>query len=213
MEIKPVLIIGADWLGQTVLECFETNGMLVYGFLDERAEFKGLEIGALTVLGDPEEEAFFSLMGSSCDVFIASEDVRYRKKMVELILEERKVMPINAVHGKAWVSERAVLHNGTYIGPYASIQAMANIGNHCLIHSGALIESGVQLADNVQVGAGSILNAGVKVEEGAFIGSGAIVVAGVTIGKNARIGAGSVVIKNVPAKSTVFGNPAEAVKA
>jgi serine acetyltransferase len=34
----------------------------------------------------------------------------------------------------------------------------------------------------------------------------------VKIGKNARVGAGSVVVANVPAKATVFGNPAAAVK-
>ena len=51
------------------------------------------------------------------------------------------------------------------------------------------------------------------IEEEAFIGSGVIVISGITIGKGARIGAGSVVIRPVKAGETVFGNPAEKIKA
>jgi acetyltransferase-like isoleucine patch superfamily enzyme len=39
------------------------------------------------------------------------------------------------------------------------------------------------------------------------------IVSGVKIGKNARIGAGSVVIRDVKKGETVFGNPAQVVKA
>ena len=63
----------------------------------------------------------------------------------------------------------------------------------------------------MQVGAGAIINSGVTVETGAFIGSGAVIVSGVKIGKNARVGAGAVVVADVPAKQTVFGNPAQKV--
>jgi acetyltransferase-like isoleucine patch superfamily enzyme len=53
----------------------------------------------------------------------------------------------------------------------------------------------------------------VVVEDDVFIGSGAVVISGVALGKGSRIGAGSVVIASVKAGATVFGNPAQAVKA
>ena len=70
-----------------------------------------------------------------------------------------------------------------------------------------------KISDFAQIGAGSIINPGVVVEEEAFIGSGVTVVSGITIGKGARVGAGSVVIAPVKAGETVFGNPAQKVKA
>ncbi|SFD07798.1 serine acetyltransferase [Algibacter pectinivorans] len=42
--------------------------------------------------------------------------------------------------------------------------------------------------------------------------TGAIVIGGITIGDNVKIGAGSVVTKNIPANSTVVGNPARIIK-
>ncbi len=49
----------------------------------------------------------------------------------------------------------------------------------------------------------------VRIGANVWIGSGAIILPGVTIGDDAIIGAGSVVTRNVPAGTTVVGNPAK----
>jgi len=46
------------------------------------------------------------------------------------------------------------------------------------------------------------------VRRGATIGANATIMCGVTIGENAVVGAGAVVVKDVPAGTTVVGNPA-----
>jgi acetyltransferase-like isoleucine patch superfamily enzyme len=51
-----------------------------------------------------------------------------------------------------------------------------------------------------------------RVKMGASIGSGATILGGLTIGENAMIGAGSVVTRDVPANSTVVGNPARLIR-
>lgn len=43
--------------------------------------------------------------------------------------------------------------------------------------------------------------------ENVFIGAKAIILGDITIGENSKIGAGAVVTKDVPADSTVVGNP------
>jgi acetyltransferase-like isoleucine patch superfamily enzyme len=47
---------------------------------------------------------------------------------------------------------------------------------------------------------------------GASIGSGATLLGGITVGENAIVGAGSVVTRDVPANTTVAGNPAKVLE-
>jgi acetyltransferase-like isoleucine patch superfamily enzyme len=49
------------------------------------------------------------------------------------------------------------------------------------------------------------------IRRGASIGSNATILARVTVGENAIVGAGSVVTRNVPANTTVAGNPAKPI--
>ena len=51
----------------------------------------------------------------------------------------------------------------------------------------------------------------VRIGDGAWIGIGAIVLKGVQIGAGARVQAGAVVVRDVPARTTVEGNPARVV--
>lgn len=52
----------------------------------------------------------------------------------------------------------------------------------------------------------------VRIGRNAWIGGGAIILPGVTIGDDSVIGAGSVVTRDVPAGSTVAGNPARPLR-
>ena len=41
---KPVIILGANGLGKAAMEAFESNDVVVYGFLDDKAEREGEEL-------------------------------------------------------------------------------------------------------------------------------------------------------------------------
>lgn len=209
---KPVIIFGAKGIAKDALEIFQSNEIVVYGFLDDDKMLHDSAIGEIPVLGDTEDHGYLKLIGQKCESFIATDDNKLRKELVKYLNEKRKVMPTNAVHKQATIAPSATIGHGNFINARVVIGAEVEIGQHCIIHTGAIIESGAKLGDYVQIGAGTVINSGVKVENGAFIGSGANIVGSITIGKDARVGAGSVVIQEVKKGETVFGNPAASVK-
>ena len=116
------------------------------------------------------------------------------------------------------------IDDNTFIGPFVEIQSDVNIGKNTRISSHSFICSGVTIGDDVFVAHGvmfvndkfdsdSINEWEMKktiVEDNVRIGSNATILP-VRIGKNSINGAGSVVTKDVPANSTVVGNPAREI--
>ena len=209
---NPVIIFNASTIGRLAKEIFESNGVVVYGFLDDDKKLHKTEIDEIQVLGDTEDQGFLKLIGKKCEAFVATDDNKLRKGLTSMLQEVRHVQPMNAVHQKATVDKRASIGYGNFIDTDVVIASGATIGSHCLIQAKAYVGVDCVLGDFVQVGIGTVISSGVKIENEAFIGSGVTIVSGVTIGKGARVGVGSVVIASVKAGETVFGNPAQAIK-
>lgn len=209
---NPVIIFGAKGPGLAALEIFQSNDNIVYGFLDDDSALHGKEVQTVTVLGSPDDEGFTKLIGKKCDAFVAVENTKQKQVLTEFLLDVRKVMPVNAVHAKAYISPFAAIGHGNLVAAGAAIGANVKLGSHCAVHANAVIDYDVEIEDFVYIGAGTVINPGVTIEEGAFIGSGVTIISGVTIGKGARVGAGSVVMAPVKARQTVFGVPAAEVK-
>jgi sugar O-acyltransferase (sialic acid O-acetyltransferase NeuD family) len=209
---NPVIIFGANHLGRAAKEIFESNEIVVYGFLDDDKGLHQKEIDDAVVLGATDDDGYLKLINKKSEAFVAVDDNKLRKSIVKMLQEVRHAQPLNAIHTKASVSEKAEIGYGNFIDHGAYLAPGSKIGSHCIIHAKVTLGVEASLGDFVQVGAGSTINAGVKIEDEVFIGSGVTIVSGVTVGKGARIGAGSVVIAPVKSGVTVFGNPAQVVK-
>ncbi len=207
---NPVIIFGATGLGKAAQEVFNSHQIVVYCFLDDDKSKHGTEINEVSVLGKTDDDGYLKYIGKKCEAFVAVDDNKLRKSIVNLLHKKRKVQPMNAVHSGASIAPSSEISYGNFVNDGVVIGANAKVGAHCILHSNAVVDFGARIADFVQIGAGAVVNAEVEVEEEVFIGSGAILIAGVKIGKGARIGAGSVVIADVKAGETVFGNPAKA---
>lgn len=208
---NPVLIFGAGDLGAQAIDIFRRNGVLIYGILDDHKELQGKEFGDISVLGETEDPAFLKMLGEKCEAFIAIGEKSVRQRLVETLLEDYKVMPVNAIHDSAIISEMGSIGHGNLISARVTIGPKTTVSHHCLIQTAAVIDTNAEIGAYVTIGPGAIVNDRVKIGNGAFIGAGAIIVSGIQIGKNARIGAGSVVVENVPAGATFFGNPAKKI--
>lgn len=208
---NPVIIFGARSLGKAALEIFKSNGVVTYCFLDDNKALHGTEIDQVTVMGGIDDDELLKYIGKKCEAFVALDETKYRKGVVKALKEKRKVMPVNAIHESAIIPKSTHIGHGNFINARVVLGTSVKVSNHCILHTGSVIDHEANLGDFVQIGSGSIINSGVIIRENAFIGSGVTVVSGVTIGKNARIGAGSVVVADVGDNETVFGNPAKTV--
>jgi sugar O-acyltransferase (sialic acid O-acetyltransferase NeuD family) len=209
---NPVIILGAKGLGKVALDIFHSNGIMVYCLLDDDKSLHKTELAGVSILGSTDDDGFLKLIGKKCEAFIATDDNKFRTSLAEMLKERRKVMPVNAFHKSATISESAFVGHGNLVNAGGVISAFAKVQNYCIIGANTVVEHEAELADLVQVGAGSVIGAGAKVGKGAFVGSGVTIVGGISIGKNARVGAGSVVVADVKDGATVMGNPAQEIK-
>ena len=208
---QPVLVFGASGLGKLAMEIFHSNGVVVYGFLDDHKSLHGELVDEVSVLGSTNDQEYLKLIGKKCQAFVAENDKRIKKDLVGMLNKKRKVMPVNAIHPGAYFSSSSSMGHGNLISAGVVVNANARSGNHGILHAQCTIDYEVSINDYVEVGAGSIVGSGVSIGTGVFIGAGATLVSGVTVGDHARIGAGSVVISDVAKNETVFGNPAQKI--
>jgi len=210
---NPVIILGANPLGRQAKEILESNGNVVYGFLDDNKQLHNKELDNIVVLGSTDDDGFLKLIGKKCEAFVAADENKLRKNLVSMLQEVRHVQPINVVPKAAVLPQSLEMGHGNFIDNGVIFGAGAVIGHHNIINAGAIVGMEVKIGNFVQLGSGTVINAGTVVEDEVFIGSGVTIVGGITIGKGARVGAGSVVVAPVKAGETVFGNPAQKVKA
>lgn len=210
--LNPVIIFGAGKRGKLALDVFQSNGVVVYGFLDDNKALHSTLIGEIPVLGHTEDDGFLKLIGKKCDAFIALENQKEQKYILEMLKERRHVAPVNAIHRDASLSSYAEIGHGNLLAAGSRLGAFVKLGSFCLIHPNAVAETGAELGDFVEIGAGSCIGPDASIGSGTFVGPGATIPEGFKVGKNASVGAGSVLISDVPASARVFGYPAQAVK-
>ncbi|HEX2763151.1 MAG TPA: acyltransferase [Allosphingosinicella sp.] len=146
------------------------------------------------------------------------------------------IHPLADVHPKASIGDGSriwqfvVVMAGARIGTHCNIGAgcfvegKAVIGNRVTIKNGVMVGDNMVIEDDVFIGPNvSLTNDTLPrsktypergefeptlIRRGSSIGAGAVILPGLVIGENAMVGAGAVVYRDVPAGSTVIGNPA-----
>jgi acetyltransferase EpsM len=130
------------------------------------------------------------------------------KRRLAVRLEGLGWLPEIFIHDSASVGLEAVIGPGTIICPNCRISTDSKIGAHVLVNSSCGVGHDAIVGDYCSLLGNVAINGHVEVGEGVLFGAGSMIYPGKKVGDGARVGLGSVVLRNVPARSTVFGNPA-----
>jgi sugar O-acyltransferase (sialic acid O-acetyltransferase NeuD family) len=130
---------------------------------------------------------------------------------IHRFLEAEGLVPVTAVHSKAFVAANATIGPGSQVLAQAAVTVEARLGTACIVNTGAVVDHECDLGDGVHVAGGARLAGLVHVGSYATIFTGAVVLPRIRIGEGAIVGAGAVVLEDVPPWSVAVGNPARVV--
>jgi sugar O-acyltransferase (sialic acid O-acetyltransferase NeuD family) len=130
-----------------------------------------------------------------------------RIALYELCKQYNAVLPV-IISPRAYVSQSAVLQEGTIVFHSAVVNAQATIGVCTIINTQALVEHDSHIGNHCHLSTGTLINGGVTIGNNCFIGSGAIIRDNCTIVADTVIGAGAVVVKDINEAGVYIGNPA-----
>lgn len=199
--MKNVVIIGAGGHAKVITDIIQKSGDCVKGYLDSirnSGEFLGHPI-----LGSNADYKKFL----DCYFIIAVGGNNERRRIAESMPEAKWH---TAVHPSACISSIDVkIGEGTVISANAVINSCTQIGKHCIINSGAVIEHDNTLEDYVHAASRTCTAGRVSIGRCTLLGTGAIAGTNVSICENCIIGAGALVIKSIDKPGVYAGVPAK----
>ncbi len=206
----PVAIYGAGGLGRSVHDillhdrCYEP-----VAYLDSDRRLWNTTIDGLPVRGDLATLPRLAGEGVR-GVVVAIGDNPTRVRLAERVRATGLEL-VSAIHPLATIAPSARLGRHLIIGPRALICVHAELADHCVVLSGAIVEHDNHLEAGVLLHPAARLAGGVHVGRLATLGIGACVIPYRTIGPQARVAPGAVVIRDVLPGDHVAGVPAQRI--
>jgi sugar O-acyltransferase (sialic acid O-acetyltransferase NeuD family) len=212
--MREIAVFGGPGAGAMVVQSLQRlgvagKGVAVSGLLNDQ-----LAVGT-AVAGTPVLGAFDSWRALSAGTaFIAplhkakAMQSRAARILSLQIPSERwaKVIDPNAL-----VAGDAEVGDGSYLAPFALVDAGARVGRHAGLWPAAQIGHDCVTDDFVFAGRGAIVCGRCTIGVGCYIGAGAVVSDGLKLGRFCVVGAGAVVVRDVPDHALVAGRPARVI--
>ena len=180
-EEMRVAIVGAGGYGRVALDVLLASGFgnRVLGFYDDAHAALSGEVRGFPILGDVGMlKSMLSVEPVHVVVAITDNGARLQ---VANSLRGLGARFLSAVHPEAYVSEAAVVGDGSVVAAGAIVHPDAAVGSHCFLGPQSVVDR------DAEVGAGTWISAGAIVGPGAHLG------ARVVLGQNSSVGRKAVV--------------------
>lgn len=199
------VIYGAGGLGREVLQLVRDVARYeILGFIDDGVEPGTVRNGA-PVLGGGE---FFEALAEPVAVIFGLADPRSKEKRYNALKDNRLVSFPSIVHPRALIREYVTIGEGTVIIADCHVSVNVNIGRCVLLDDCATIGHDVDIGDFCSILPQAAVSGNTRIGGKSLLGVGCMLRQGIEVGAGAVVGMGSVVLKDVPAGTTVYGNPA-----
>ena len=211
----PIVILGAGGHGREIVDIIEacnqagTTDFEVLGFIVDAAYSQSItSINGKSILGD------FSWLAGQANKVKAIGAVgspALRKRLIEQASYYR-VEFATLVHPSAILIAPLSVAEGVVIAAGCVLSSQVRLGKHVHINIGSTISHDVILEDFVTISPGVHIAGNVHIGAGSFVGIGVNIIEKKRVGQWSTVGAGSVIVRDVPANTTVVGNPGRVIK-
>lgn len=216
--MKGHLIVGTGGHGRTVLSYLQRSGVSkdLIAFVD-LFEKRTRTLFGCPVVGDLVEGIQHPF--DSVEVIVAyggspytgnEERQKASKTVVELLGSGFSFATV--------VDPSAVITSDANIALNVSIGILTVVGTGAMVSEGVILNNSAVIEHDTQIGAysnispGTLVMGGTSIGDRVFLGAGAVIRDDISVGDDSVVGMGAVVINDVPARTSVMGNPAEVVE-
>lgn len=133
------------------------------------------------------------------------------KKILNKLALSYCMVPQSVVHQTALIGSSSTIGIGVILCPNTIVTVDCKIGNFVCINWGATVGHDTIIGDFTTILPGANVSGNCTIGEGCYIGANSVIREKIKIGDNSTVGAGAVVVKDVPANTTVVGNPAKEI--
>lgn len=201
-----VAVYGASGFGREIMPLVRSQypgNRVDFIFIDDGCPEDGQIVSFETFVDLPHKNKF---------VTIAIADSKIREKVAQRCAE-RGIEIIQVCAENSVTLDRVTIGEGAILCGFTHMTSDISIGRHFHANIYSYVAHDCIIGDFVTFAPGVKCNGNVHIEDHAYIGTGAIIKQGrpgapLTIGSGAVIGMGAVVTRDVPAGTTVIGNPA-----
>lgn len=122
--------------------------------------------------------------------------------------QECGLEPLSIIHPSAYISSRAHVGAGVFVGAFCVINPRAFVKDYALINTAAVIEHDCRVGNAAFVAPGAIMCGASELGDRAFLGTHATMIPETRLGADAVAGAGATIVSNFDEKCCVVGTPA-----